>query len=295
MLVEKLRSDIENLRRQSEFGFERETKVDHGKSYDTHYIFGARHRGANVSAFCGELTRNHLKDVPIRRREAVIFKPAQDLPNGLTNVMVSIPRMWFRDIQKGDKLPDVPILFCYEGLNFLRLLPLIIYQSDLQANGDFMEYRHATLTADAYHEKKRHVITRACTPSLLRNQECCLWQYRSVLTVHGNKKEIVFNRCVGKIPVEETNFPFVGESHEKIAKQGGMSRRLFVPVPNVIKKECRESQFKPYQFIINDPMHGQLNSGSLGCNRMRDILLIKVDHNNKNTNHYRFLLNIKVF
>ncbi|KAK6038411.1 hypothetical protein COOONC_24084 [Cooperia oncophora] len=28
------------------------------------------------------------------------------------------------------------------GTNFLRLLPLTIYQSDLTANGDYMEYRH---------------------------------------------------------------------------------------------------------------------------------------------------------
>ncbi|KAJ1350534.1 hypothetical protein KIN20_006339, partial [Parelaphostrongylus tenuis] len=291
MLVEKLRNDIENLRRQSEFGFDTETKMDPEKNYDTHYIFGARHRGANVSAFCGDLIRHHLKHLPLRRQDAVVFTPAQDLPNGLANIIVSIPRLWFREIGKGNMLPDVPIMFCYEGVNFLRLLPLTIYQSDLKANGDFMEYKHyhqfnmnfslrgvalildtmwnnayllppcnkATLIVDAQHEKKRHVITRSCTPSLLRNQECCLWKYKSVINVHGHKKEVVFNRCVGKIPVEETEFPFVAESDEEIAKRGGMSRRLFVPVPNVIKKECRESRFKLYQFTIDHPKHGRIS------------------------------------
>ncbi|WKY01178.1 hypothetical protein Q1695_015296 [Nippostrongylus brasiliensis] len=291
LLVEKLRKDIENLKRQSELGFEREVRVDSEKSYDTHYIFGVRHRGLNVSAFCGALTRKQLAHIPHRRRDAVLFTPAQELPSSLSNVVVSIPRMWFREYDKGHRLPGIPIFFCYEGINFLRLMPLTIYQSDLTANGDFMEYKHhhqfnsnlslrgaalildrtwnnaylvpkshkATLTADSYHDRRRHAITRYCTPSLLRNQECCLWRYRSVLSVHGQKKDIVFNRCIGKIPVEQTKFPFVSESHEEIAVRGGMSRRLFVPVPKVVKKECRESRFRLYQLTIDDPKHGKIS------------------------------------
>ncbi|VDL62715.1 unnamed protein product [Nippostrongylus brasiliensis] len=143
--------------------------------------------------------------------------------------------MWFREYDKGHRLPDIPIFFCYEGINFLRLMPLTIYQSDLTANGDFMEYKHhhqfnsnlslrgaalildrtwnnaylvpkshkATLTADSYHDRRRHAITRYCTPSLLR--------------------------------------------------------RLFVPVPKVVKKECRESRFRLYQLTIDDPKHGKIS------------------------------------
>ncbi|KAK6742753.1 hypothetical protein RB195_010176 [Necator americanus] len=291
LLVEKLRKDIENLRRQSEAGYEREARVESEKNYDTHYIFGVRHRGANVSAFCGALARKQMADVPQRYRDAILFTPAQDLPNGLANVVLSIPRMWFRQVGRGDRLPDVPVMFCYEGINFLRLLPLTLYQSDLQQNGDFMEYKHQhqfnanlsirgaalildkkwnnayllpqsakpTLTADAYHEKKRHIITRSCTPMLLRNQECCLWQYTSVLAVGGHHKEVVFHRCVGKVPVEHVNFSFISGSHEEIAKRGGVSRRLFVPVPNIIHKECRESRFRLYQFTVDDPKHGRIS------------------------------------
>ncbi|KAK5986921.1 hypothetical protein GCK32_016375, partial [Trichostrongylus colubriformis] len=116
----------------------------------------------------------------------------------------------------------------------------------------------ATLTADTYHDKRQHVITRLCTPSLLRNQECCLWRYRSVLNLHGRKKEIIFHRCIGKIPIERTKFPFVSDSHEEIARRGGMSRRLFVPVPDVINKDCRESRFRLYQLTIDDPKHGKV-------------------------------------
>ncbi|KHJ98347.1 hypothetical protein OESDEN_01664 [Oesophagostomum dentatum] len=270
----------------------RHPRVESESNYDTHYIFGVRHRGANVSAFCGALARKHFADVPIRRRDAILFTPAQDLPNGLSNIVVSIPRMWFREMDEDNRLPDVPMMFCYEGVNFLRLLPLTVYQSDLQKNGEFMEYKHvspgmpsnfctseieignfqqhqfnvnlsirgvalildkkwnnayllphgakvdglylpnedkkaylqATFTADAYHDRKRHVITRSCTPELLRNQECCLWQYRSVFAVGGKNKEVVFHRCVGKVPVEQVSFPFVSDSHEEIAKRGGLSR-----------------------------------------------------------------------
>ncbi|XGW15433.1 hypothetical protein V3C99_001142 [Haemonchus contortus] len=291
LLVEKLRKDIESLKRQGEYGFQREVRNDQEKTYDTHYIFGVHHRGANVSAFCGALARKQLRHVPIKRRDAVVFSPAQELPNGLANVVVSIPRLWFRDIGNGRRLPDVPILFCYEGFNFLRLLPITIYQSDLVHNGDFLEYKHhhqfnsnlslrgvalildkkwnnaylvphshkATLTADSYHETKRQVITRTCTPSLLRNQECCLWRYRSVVNLHGHKKEVIFHRCIGKVPVEQHSFPFISDSHEKIARQGGLSRRLFVPVPNVIHKDCRESRFRLFQLTIDDPKHGRVS------------------------------------
>ncbi|KAL6727111.1 hypothetical protein Aduo_009017 [Ancylostoma duodenale] len=253
--------------------------------------FPVRHRGANVSAFCGALARKQLTDVSEQHRDAILFTPAHDLPNGLANIVLSIPRMWFRKMGKDHRLPNVPIMFCYEGFNFLRLLPLTIYQSDLNQNGEFMEYKHqhqfnanlsirgvalildkkwnnayllprgakATFTADAYHDKKRHVITRSCTPTLLSNQECCLWQYRSVFAVGGHRKEVVFHRCIGKVPVEDVNFPFVSESHEEIAKRGGMSRRLFVPVPNIIHKECRESRFRLYQFTVDDPKHGRIS------------------------------------
>ncbi|VDO25271.1 unnamed protein product [Heligmosomoides polygyrus] len=65
----------------------------------------------------------------------------QDRKNG-ESVVVSIPRLWFREFEEDHRLPDVPILFCYEGTNFLRLLPLRIYQSDLISKGDFLEYKH---------------------------------------------------------------------------------------------------------------------------------------------------------
>ncbi|XGW15432.1 hypothetical protein V3C99_001142 [Haemonchus contortus] len=83
LLVEKLRKDIESLKRQGEYGFQREVRNDQEKTYDTHYIFGVHHRGANVSAFCGALARKQLRHVPIKRRDAVVFSPAQELPNGL--------------------------------------------------------------------------------------------------------------------------------------------------------------------------------------------------------------------
>ncbi|VDM85758.1 unnamed protein product [Strongylus vulgaris] len=61
------------------------------------------------------------------------------------------------------------------------------------------------------------------------------------------------------VPVEQVNFPFISESHEEIAKRGGLSRRMFVPVPNIIHKECRESRFRLYQFTVDDPKHGKIS------------------------------------
>ncbi|VDM81811.1 unnamed protein product [Strongylus vulgaris] len=79
------------------------------------WLVSVRNRGSNVSAFCGALARKRLADVQVRHRDAILFTPAQDLPNGLTNIVISIPRMWFREMGKDHRLPDVPMMFCYEG------------------------------------------------------------------------------------------------------------------------------------------------------------------------------------
>uniref|UniRef100_A0A1I7X4Q9 Hexosyltransferase n=1 Tax=Heterorhabditis bacteriophora TaxID=37862 RepID=A0A1I7X4Q9_HETBA len=138
LLVAKLRQDIERLRRQDDFGSTRYSSRDaQFDELDTHYIFGA----SKLERKSEEKSEDKSEAVEKRQKEANNLANLNINLN--SSVVLSIPQMWFRHLKKGEtKRPDVTLMVCYEGINYLRLLPVRIFQSDLIPNEGFMEYRH---------------------------------------------------------------------------------------------------------------------------------------------------------
>ncbi|PAV83162.1 hypothetical protein WR25_23962 [Diploscapter pachys] len=246
------------------------------------YLYGERYRGTDVSKFCGSLASKHLQSVEEPLRDAIIFEPGKPIPLPVVSLTLLIPRQWFR-LTESDTFTTEPTLFiCYEGENVLNLFKVTIYQSDFALHRHFYKYKHnhqfnaqynirglalllnnqwnnanllprnttASVIIETKSIVKRQTYTRHCDRRLALNQDCCLWPF----TYNYNGTEILFHRCVGKVPIENDRSSIFQDSsiYEDLAR-GNMGRR-FVTVQ---KKICRESRFQLTQLLVQDPKYGR--------------------------------------